>query len=81
MFPFPIINKSFEYSKFKSSYSFISLSSDPLYQLTILLDGRIPFKLNSFSKPNRRSLSAPHAKMTAEYFSFRISIEIALKLF
>ena len=80
MFPFPIINKSFEFSKFKSSCSLMSLSSDPLYQLTILLEGRIPFKLSSFSIPKRRSLSAPHASITPEYFYFSISIEIVLKL-
>ena len=80
IFPFPITIKSFVFSKFKSSFSLISLSSEPLYQLTILLEGRIPFRLSSLSIPKRRSLSAPHANITPEYFYLSISIEIALKL-
>ena len=62
---------------FVSKFSFswvMSLSRDPLYQLTILLDGNTPLRVNSLSIPSSRSLSAPQAKIIAEYLSFKISI-------
>jgi hypothetical protein len=72
IFPLPIIVISLQFSRFKSLSSIISLSKDPLYQLTILLEGNTPDKLNSLSIPSRRSLSAPQAKIIAEYLSFKV---------